>query len=108
MAVPGRGDRAPADQARALQHLEMLRDGRLAHVEGLRKFGDGRVAQCEALQDGAAGGIRERGEDVVQAIGGGARHRDSLHNRQVLKYATAAFSPPEAIRPPSGALLRSR
>ena len=55
-----------ADQAGAFEHLEMLRDRRLAEVEGLADLVDGGGARGQAGQDGAAGWIRERGERGVQ------------------------------------------
>jgi hypothetical protein len=42
---------APAhDQARALEHLEIARDGRAAHPERLRQLAHGRLALGEAVR----------------------------------------------------------
>ena len=41
------------DQARALEDLQVLRDGRLAHLEGLGQLSHRRLAGGEPRQDGA-------------------------------------------------------
>jgi hypothetical protein len=49
-------------QARGFQHAHVLRDGGQRNAERLREFGHHRLAPCEAGQNGAASGIRERAE----------------------------------------------
>ena len=59
---------AAGNQPGALQDLEVLRDGGLAHVERLRQLGDGRLAAREARQDTPArrvGECRERGVQII-------------------------------------------
>src|SRR5262245_18577774 len=56
------------NQARVLEHLEVLGDCRKAQVEGLGERGDRLLTGSEARQDGAPGGIgegRERGAELV-------------------------------------------
>src|SRR5262245_14908137 len=60
---------AARDEARTLQHLEMLGDGRKAHLERLRHLGHGRLAQHEPRQDGATRRIGESRERGAEAIG---------------------------------------
>ena len=57
------------DEAGALEHLEMLGDGGLAHGERLRELGHRRVAGREAGEDGAARGIGEGGEGGIEPRG---------------------------------------
>src|SRR5215467_4622919 len=60
--------RALRDQARPLENLEVLRDGRLRHLERLGQLPHGRLAVGQAGQDGAPGGVGESREDAAQAI----------------------------------------
>lgn len=53
-------------QARALEHFEVLGDGRLAHVKGAGQLGDGGVARGKAREDGTARRVSECGEDGVE------------------------------------------
>src|SRR5688572_14274351 len=62
--------RLAPDESRALEHRQMLRDGRQGHVEGPRQLPDGRRPFRQPLDDGAAGRIGERGEGAVQQLGG--------------------------------------
>jgi hypothetical protein len=62
---------APAsDQARTLEHLQVLGDRRLAHGERRRQFGDRGLAPGQTREEGAARPIGERGKRGVEAIGG--------------------------------------
>src|SRR5579883_2957618 len=53
---------AARDQAGTLQHFQVLRHGREAHGERLRQLGHRGLAPRQARQDGATGGIGQRGE----------------------------------------------
>ena len=58
---------AADDEPSIFEHLEMLGDGRLGHIERFRKLVDGGFSQSEAGQNGATRGIgesRERGVSV--------------------------------------------
>ena len=50
----------PADHARLLQHLQVLGDGGLGHVEPLGDFPDGRRSKGETFDDPAPDRVRER------------------------------------------------
>jgi hypothetical protein len=56
------------DEAGALQHLEMLRDRRQAHVEGGRQLGDRRLSPGQASEDRAPGWIGESRERRAEGI----------------------------------------
>ena len=58
-------DRAP-QQTGALEHLDVLRRGREGHRQRLGELTDGQVALGESAEHVAAGGVRERVEDLVQ------------------------------------------
>src|SRR5688500_8453060 len=61
---------APArDEARALEHLEVLRDSGQAHVEGLSQFRHGALARRQAGEDRAPSRVGERGECEAEMIG---------------------------------------
>jgi hypothetical protein len=60
---------AAPDQTGALQHLQVLGDGRQAHVEGFRQFTDRGLARGEPGEDRASGRIGERGKGGVETIG---------------------------------------
>src|SRR5215207_5018868 len=64
---------AAGDEAGALQHLQMLRDGGQAHAERLRELRDGRLAEAEPRQDGAPGRDGQRREGRAEAV---ARHTE--------------------------------
>src|SRR5215472_9310026 len=57
---------AARDQTGALQHLEVLRDGRKAHGEWLRELRDRGLAQCEPRQNRPASRVRKRGEGRIE------------------------------------------
>jgi hypothetical protein len=57
------------DQARSLEHFEMLGDGRLADRERRRQLGDGGIATPELGQDRPTGRVGQRGERPVEAVG---------------------------------------
>src|SRR5690606_597710 len=61
-------DLAHGHEARALQHLEVLGDGRLADVEGRGELPHRRLSGRQTREDRAAGGIREREERGVELI----------------------------------------
>src|ERR1700733_523309 len=60
------------DQSGTLQHLEVLRDRRLADVERLLQLLDRGLSQSQPSKDRSAGGIGESGERGTEVIG---RHR---------------------------------
>jgi hypothetical protein len=60
---------APADETRALEHTQMLRHCRQAHVEGLGELRHGRLACREAGEDRAPGRIGESRECGVELAG---------------------------------------
>jgi hypothetical protein len=56
------------DQARALEHDEVLGNGGEAHPEGPGQLGDRRFARGESRENGASRGIGERREGGAEAI----------------------------------------
>src|SRR5262249_16731314 len=61
---------APArDEARTLEHLEMLRDGRPAHRERFGELADGAIPARETREDGAPSRIGESSERERELIG---------------------------------------
>ena len=54
------------EEAGGFEHAEMLGDGGKGKGEGRGEFGDGGLAVCKAGEDGAAGGVGERGEGGVE------------------------------------------
>src|SRR5215469_3755483 len=67
---PGWAAPAAAHEARALEHLEVLGDRRLAHGERARQLHHARLARGEPGEDGAARRIGERGKSFVEAVVG--------------------------------------
>src|SRR5262245_44227377 len=63
------------DQPGALEHLDVLRDGRLAHVVRLGELQDGGLALDQAREDRAAGRVGQGHEGRVEPVG--ARSRTS-------------------------------
>src|SRR5262245_36581070 len=61
---------AALDQARALEHLEVLGHRRQAHVEGLRDVEHRRFAGGEAREDRAPCWVGEGGEGGAEGVGG--------------------------------------
>jgi hypothetical protein len=59
---------AAGDQAGAFQHLEVLRDGGLAHREGLGQLRHRRIAGGKPREDGPPRGVGERRERGVEPI----------------------------------------
>ena len=57
-----------ADQARSLQHLEVLGDRRLGERGGRREFHHASFAGCEALEDRTAGGVGKSPEGAAQGV----------------------------------------
>ena len=60
---------AAADQSGLLQHLQMFRHGRQAHVERLGQIVDAGLALGQPRQDGPTGRIGERGELGGEGVG---------------------------------------
>ncbi len=54
------------EEAGRFEHAEMLGDGGKGKGEGRGELGDGGLAVREAGEDGAAGGVGERGEGGVE------------------------------------------
>jgi ABC-type oligopeptide transport system ATPase subunit len=71
LARPALRVAAARDQARALEHLEVLGDRGLAHRKRLGELVHARFTGREPREDGAARRISERGEGGVQAGGSG-------------------------------------
>src|SRR5215469_17745441 len=70
---------AARDQARTLQHLQMLRHRRQAHVKRLGQLGDGCLAQRQTREDRTPGRIGERGEGGAETV---SRH--AVLNRVII------------------------
>src|SRR5262245_17209983 len=68
-AGPPLGLAALGDEARALQHAQVLGDAGQAHVERLRQLRDRALALGQARQDGPPGGIGEGGERGAEGVG---------------------------------------
>src|SRR5580704_1159291 len=60
---------AVRNEAGALEHLEVLGDGRLGHPEGLGQFQDRSFARSKARENGPASGVGKSGEGGIEAIG---------------------------------------
>lgn len=58
----------PRDEARILQHLEVARDRRLAHLEGLGQLHHPGFALGQSGQESAPGGIGESGENFLHSV----------------------------------------
>lgn len=69
---------AARDEPSALQDLEVLGNGGLAHFERLGEFRNGSFARSQAGENGAPGGIGERRKSGVEAIG--FHITDQFHN----------------------------
>src|SRR5262249_48549188 len=67
---PELGGFPAGDQARSLEHLEMLRDGLDRDREAAGELAQAGVPSHQALQDCAPGRVSERGEGPVE-LGGG-------------------------------------
>src|SRR5215467_10908093 len=67
LAGPHAPDLLRCDEPGLLQDADVLLHAREGQVELLGKVGDRRVGTSELLQNAASGGIRERGERVVEA-----------------------------------------
>src|SRR5215468_3334849 len=67
LAGPHAPDLLSADEPGLLQDADVLLHAREGHVELLGKVRDRSVGTSELLQNAASGGIRERGERVIQA-----------------------------------------
>ena len=67
------------DQAGPLEHLQVFRDRRHAHVERLRELGDRRLAGGETGENGAAGRVGQGAERGVE----GAVRTLSVYNHSV-------------------------
>jgi len=58
------------DESGILEHLQMLRDGGLGHLEGFGEFHHGGFAFGQASEDGAAGRISQSSEGGVKVASG--------------------------------------
>jgi hypothetical protein len=58
-------------QPGALEHFEMLRNGRLGYSERARKFSDGCLTSRQACNDRPACRVRKRCENEIEALLGG-------------------------------------
>src|SRR5688572_19766059 len=65
------------DEPRPLEHLQVLRDGRHAHLERLRQLGDGGLPRRQPAEDRPPSGIRERRERSIEALGSHSRNHHS-------------------------------
>src|SRR6266550_2574783 len=65
-AGPGLRLATTNDESGALQHLQVLRDGGLAHVEGLGELHHSRLPGGEAREDRAPRGVRQSGKGLVE------------------------------------------
>src|SRR6266511_3782440 len=88
---------APRDEPGALQHLEVLRDRRQAHLERLRQLGDGSLPRRQSGEDRPARGIRERPEGAVQPFGGLQHSPLHVHNQKV-KYPSRRLASNRRLR----------
>ena len=84
---------AAGDQAGALEHLQVLRDGRLAHVERLGELVHGRLAEGQPREDRAARGVGQCEEGRVQAVGAAHTKPIRLYNHKVIYESTARQAP---------------
>jgi len=66
-----------ADQVRAPQKAEMLRNGRTRHREGAGDLSCGLAAAAKQIEDGTAGGI---GKGLKSGFRGGTGNRSVTHN----------------------------
>src|SRR6187402_1589042 len=67
LAGPHAPDLLRGDEPGLLQDADVLLHAREGHVELLGKVRDRSVGTAELLQNAASGGIRERGERVIEA-----------------------------------------
>src|SRR6185295_13964752 len=97
LARPHAPDLLRGDKPRLLQNADVLLHARERHVELLGKVRDRSVGTSELPQNPAPGGIRERGERVIEA---------GLHIlNHVVQYTTqGAAIQGEAVRPAMSAL----
>src|ERR1700681_2453756 len=65
---PGLGLAAAGNEAGSLEHLQMLGDCWLAHVEGPRQLHHAGFPGSEPREDCAARGIGQRGKGLVQSL----------------------------------------
>lgn len=71
---------AAGNQAGTFQHFEVFGDGGLSHSEWLGQFYHRSFAGEESGENGAAGGIGERGEDARKRIDSGHCITQRLNN----------------------------
>src|SRR6266545_2953197 len=82
---------APRDEPRPLEHFQVLRDRRQAHLERLRQLGDGGLPRRQPREDRPPRGIRESRERAIQPIGHHSHGTLLLNNRSV-KYRPHALA----------------
>lgn len=71
-ARPRLGVTATLNEPGALEHAQVLRDGRTAHFKGLRQLFHGGGAAGQSREDGASGRIGESEKGGAERVGGGA------------------------------------
>src|SRR5579859_2090363 len=76
---------AAGNQARAFEYLEMSRDRRLGHREGLDQLIHRRLPRGQARQDRPPRGVGQGGEGQVQATGRGWSITGLIHNEYVMQ-----------------------
>src|SRR5918995_6596595 len=59
---------AAGDQPRPFEHAQVLRDGRHAHLEGLRQFGDRALARCQPGENRAPCGVGKGRECSAELV----------------------------------------
>src|SRR6266542_3634041 len=74
---------APRDEPRPLEHLQVLRDRRQAHLERLRQLGDGGLPRRQPPENRPPRGIRESPEGAVQSFGELQHSTLQVHNQKV-------------------------
>lgn len=99
---------AVGDEPGELEHLEVLGDRGLGHLEGLGEFRDGGFAGSEARKDRPPSWIGERGKGGIQAIGRGHCITNWFQNPMVIYKANELVKPQSPGGNRSRTLLRGR
>src|SRR6266571_817677 len=79
---------SPRDQTRPLQHLQMLRDRRQAHLERFCQLGHCGLPRRQACEDCPPRGVGEGPERPVKLVGRATHSTSPLNNREV-KYTAS-------------------